>query len=130
MIVRTLNEVKGTSREVYAENNNWVSRRLLLKDDRMGFSMHDTVIFAGTQTHIWYKNHLEAVYCVEGKGEIETLSDGKLYPILPGTIYALDKNDEHYLRAHEDLHLVCTFSPALRGDEVHRADGSYAPSDD
>jgi L-ectoine synthase len=35
------------------------------------------VIFAGTETYLWYKNHLEAVYCVGGKGEIEDLGTGK-----------------------------------------------------
>jgi L-ectoine synthase len=68
MIIRKLKEIVGSEREVNAENGNWVSRRFILKDDNMGFSMHDTIIYAGTETEIWYKNHLEAVYCVEGKG--------------------------------------------------------------
>ncbi|MDT8272850.1 MAG: ectoine synthase, partial [Desulfomonilia bacterium] len=56
MLVRTLDEIRGTSREVFAENNNWASARLLLKDDNMGFSLHETTIFANTQTLIWYKH--------------------------------------------------------------------------
>ena len=125
MLVRTLGEIRGTDREVFAENNNWVSARILLKSDNMGFSFHETTIFANTETHIWYKNHLEAVYCIEGEGEVETIADGKIHPIKPGTMYALNDHDEHYLRAFSELRLVCVFNPPLAGGEVHLADGSY-----
>lgn len=128
MIVRELKDILGTDREVHAENGNWTSRRLLLKDDNMGFSLHDTIIYGGTETEIWYKHHLEAVYCVEGEGEIETLDDGKIYKISPGMMYALNDNDHHLLRGHTDMRLVCVFNPPVRGDEIHREDGSYAPS--
>ena len=62
MIVRTLEGMAGTDREVHAPT--FVSRRMLLNKDGMGFSFHDTILYAGTQTRIWYKNHLEAVYNV------------------------------------------------------------------
>ena len=127
MIVRRLDEIIGTPMDVKAPNGNWVSRRFLLQRDNMGFSLHHTTIFAGTETHIWYKHHLEAVYCIQGRGEVPTLRDGKVHPIEPEALYALDRHDEHYLRAFEDMHLICVFSPALRGAEVHRDDGSYAP---
>ncbi|MDD4357355.1 MAG: ectoine synthase [Smithellaceae bacterium] len=129
MLVRTISEITGTDREVFAHNRNWVSRRLLLKKDQMGFSFHETIIFAGTQTHIWYKNHLEAVFCVDGEGEVETISDGKIYRIVPGTLYALNDHDEHYLRATRDMRLLCVFNPPLTGREIHLPDGSY-PADD
>jgi len=125
MIIRTLKDIKNSEREVNAPNGNWISRRLLLESDKMGFSFHETVIFKGTQTRIQYKNHLEAVYCVEGEGEIETIPDGMIYPVNPGTLYALDANDQHYLRASTNLRLLCVFNPPLWGDEVHDADGSY-----
>jgi L-ectoine synthase len=80
MIVKNLNEIIGSEREVHAENGNWISRRFLLRDEGMGFSFHETIIKANTETHIWYKNHLEAVYCVAGNGEIEDLKSGKIYP--------------------------------------------------
>lgn len=130
MIVRTINDIEGTDREVFAENNNWVSKRFLTQEENMGFSLHETIIFANTETLIWYKYHLEAVYCVEGEGEIETTADGKIYPIKPGTMYALDKHDRHYLRAYDqDLRLLCVFNPPLVGDEVHDEDGAYKPSE-
>ncbi|PKN88751.1 MAG: L-ectoine synthase [Deltaproteobacteria bacterium HGW-Deltaproteobacteria-1] len=129
MLVRTIRDIAGTDREVFADNHNWVSRRLLLKKDQMGFSFHETIIFAGTQTHIWYKNHLEAVYCIDGEGEVETLSDGKIHRIVPGTLYALNDHDEHYLRAIQEMRLLCVFNPPLSGREVHLPDGSYPASD-
>ena len=126
MIVRTRDEVEGSSREVFAENGNWVSKRFLREEDNMGFSLNETIIYANSETLIWYKNHLEAVYCVDGEGEIETTEDGTVYPIKPGTMYALNKNDRHYLRAYnKDLQLLCVFNPPLVGDEVHDKDGSY-----
>src|SRR5690625_5461204 len=109
MIVRNIKDIIGTEKEVSSET--WTSRRLLLKDDQMGFSFHETIIYAGTETHIHYKNHLEAVYCVGGDGEIETIADGKVYPIKDGTMYALNEHDEHYLRGgKEDMRLICVRS--------------------
>lgn len=128
MIVRTLNEIIGSERDVRAENGNWVSRRFLLRDDGMGFSFHETTIFAGTETDIWYKHHLEAVYCVGGEGEIQDLATGIVHPIRDGTLYALDQHDRHKLRAFSDLRLVCAFNPPISGREVHDKDGAYPPA--
>ncbi|MFW1676588.1 ectoine synthase [Pontibacter sp. JAM-7] len=123
MIVRKLSEARQSDRRV--RSDNWESTRLLLKNDQMGFSFHITTIFAGTETHIWYQNHLESVYCISGKGEVETLTDGKIHTIEPGTIYILDKNDEHLLRASEEMELACVFNPPLNGKEVHDESGVY-----
>lgn len=123
MIVRNLKDLAGTDREVKAPT--FASRRLLLKRDGMGFSMHDTLLYAGMETLIWYANHLEAVYCVEGEGEIEVLETGEIIPIKPGTFYALDGHEKHKLRAFKDLRAVCVFTPALTGREVHDENGVY-----
>lgn len=126
MIVTDIKNIIGSEREVHAENGNWVSRRMLLAKDGMGFSFHETIIKAGTETKIWYKNHLEAVYCVAGDGEIETLRDGKIYPIHDGVMYALNEHDEHLLRGgKEDMRLICAFNPPITGQEVHDKDGAY-----
>ena len=127
MIIRRLKDIVGSEREVEAPNGNWVSRRFILDSDGMGFSFHETIIRAGTETHLWYKNHLEAVYCVGGRGEIEDLATGEVHPIEDGTIYALDKHDEHLLRASEDMRLICAFNPPVTGREVHDEDGAYTP---
>lgn len=129
MIIRHLEEMIGTERDVKAENGNWVSRRFILKDDKMGFSFHETTVFAGTKTYIWYKHHLEAVYCVGGVGEIEDIETGKTYPISNGTMYALNKHERHFLRAKTDMRLVCVFNPPLTGREDHDDEGVYPLKD-
>lgn len=123
MIVRHLNDILNSPQDIKADT--WNSRRLLLAGDRMGFSMHDTLIFAGTQTRMWYKHHLEAVYCIEGEGEIETLEDGQRYPIRPGTLYALDQHDRHLLHAQTQMRMICVFNPPITGQETHGPDGAY-----
>jgi L-ectoine synthase len=114
MIIRNLDEVKTV------EWGNGLSRRFLLEADGMGYTMTDTIVRAGTKSLIEYRNHLEACYCIEGKGSVIEM-DGTEHEIVPGTIYALDKRDPHYLCAapDQDLRLVCTFTPALKGDEHH-----------
>lgn len=128
MIVRHLAECQQSERKVQSEN--WDSVRMLLRDDQMGFSFHITTIYANTQTHIHYKNHLESVYCISGNGEIETVADNKVYPIEAGTLYILDQHDEHYLRGgSEDMVMACVFNPPLSGQEVHDEHGVYALDD-
>jgi len=123
VIVRRLQDLIGTERDV--DNGNWVSRRFLLAKDGAGFSMNETTIRAGTETYIWYKNHLEAVYCVGGEGSIEDLTDGTVHEVTDGTIYVLDGHEKHMLRAKTDMRMICVFTPPLTGREVHDADGVY-----
>lgn len=122
MIVRHLKDIEGTDLDVQGET--WRSRRLLLAGDKVGFSLHDTVIHAGTQTSMWYKNHVEAVYCVEGRGEVQVV-EGERYPIAPGTLYVLNGHERHLLRAETDLRLICVFNPPVTGREVHDEHGTY-----
>lgn len=125
MIVRTLQQAEASNRHVKDPKGNWDSTRLLLKDDNMGFSFHITTIYAGADFEMHYQNHLESVYCMSGRGEVETLADGKKYPIEPGTIYILDQHDKHILRATEEMKMACVFNPPLNGKEVHNAEGAY-----
>jgi L-ectoine synthase len=129
MIVRTLDDIIGTDRDV--SGPGWLSRRLILRDDGMGCSVHDTTVKEGAEIRLHYKHHLETNYCVGGEGEVVELATGRIFPIRPGTVYALDKNDPHIVRATRgDLKLVCVFTPPLTGTETHRPDGSYAPAED
>ncbi len=123
MIVRTLQEAEKSPRRIVTEN--WESTRLLLKGDKMGYSVHVTTIYEGAEIEMEYKNHLEAVYLIEGKGEIEDLGTGEKHPLGVGTIYALDQHDRHILRAHTQLRMVCVFDPPLHGKEVHDKTGAY-----
>ena len=123
MIVRDLKSAEQSERRVVSDN--WESTRLLLKSDGMGFSMHVTTIRQGTTTPMWYRNHLEAVLCIDGEGEVETIEDGVVHAIRPGVIYALDRNDKHVLRARTTMRMVCVFNPPLHGKEVHDSEGAY-----
>jgi L-ectoine synthase len=119
MIIRHLDSVRTV------DWGNGLSRRFLLEADGMGYSVTDTIVRAGTSSPLEYRNHLEACYCIAGKGEVVD-TDGTSHAIEPGTLYALDQHDPHHLvaSAGEDLRLVCVFTPALRGDEAHRLDAA------
>jgi L-ectoine synthase len=125
MIVRTLEQLEGSAHDVLGPG--WRSRRLLTRPDGMGYTMTDTIIRAGAEMVLEYRNHLEACYCIEGEGEVEDLATGAVHPVRPGTIYALDRHDRHRLRAAAggDMRLICCFTPALTGTERHSPDGGY-----
>jgi len=123
MIVRTLDEIAGGDRDVRAPT--WSSRRFVLAGDGVGFSLHDTVLAAGTTTTMWYRHHVEAVYCIEGRGTLEDLDDGRSYELGPGTMYLLDGHERHRVHAETDLRTVCVFNPPCTGREVHDDDGVY-----
>jgi len=123
VIVRTLQQAEETDRRVVTQN--WESVRLLLQADGMGFSLHVTTVYPGTVTPMWYRHHLEAVYCIAGEGEVETVEGAKVYPVKPGTLYALDQHDKHILRAKTRMRMLCVFNPPLKGKEVHDQAGAY-----
>ena len=123
MIVRKLQEAEKSDRRIVSEG--WESTRLLLKNDNMGFSFHITTIYEGADLHLHYQNHLESVYCISGEGSVMAEADGVVHEITPGTIYILDKNDKHVLKAKSEMKMACVFNPPLHGKEVHNAEGAY-----
>ena len=123
MIIRSVDEVRGTDRDVHGDR--WQSRRLLLARDGMGFSLHDTVVEAGADLEIEYRHHLEACYVMSGSAEVTDLSSGSTAHLGPGIMYALDQHDRHRIRVSEELRLVCVFNPALAGAETHDAEGGF-----
>lgn len=125
MIIRTTLEVNGTKRDVRAKDGSWESKRLILKKDGFGFSLHVSTVHAGHEVKVWYKNHLEAVYIFEGEGEIEDIAAGKIYPLRPGTLYALYKTDRAIVRAKIKMIMVSVFNPPLTGREIHDEEGAY-----
>jgi L-ectoine synthase len=126
MLIRTLRETRTSDR--YVKSDGWESARLLLKDDGMGFSMHVTTLHAGAELEMHYKNHLEAVLVLKGRGEIEELDGGARHELRPGSLYALDRNDRHVLRPETEMLTVCVFNPPVTGREVHDESGAY-PAD-
>lgn len=103
-----------------------MSLRALLKMDGMGFSLHKTIIPKGPPQHWHYKHHLEACYCVAGRGRLTNLMTGEVYYIAPDVVYVLDNHDDHTFEAEEDTILISVFNPPVTGTEVHGEDGSYS----
>ena len=125
MIIMKLKDVLGTNRDVFGPG--WNSRRLLLASDGLGFSLTDTIIKQGSVLELEYTHHLEACYCIDGRGQIRRADEETWHELQPFTLYALDQHDRHIVQAPEvELRLVCVFNPPLNGREVHRDDGSYA----
>lgn len=130
MIVRRLEDLIGTDADVEGGDRDraegtWRSRRLLLARDGVGFSLHDTVLFAGTSTTMHYANHIEAVYVIEGSAKLRDLESGEVHALTPGTMYVLNGNERHTLDVDRDLRVVCVFNPPVTGREIHDADGVY-----
>ena len=127
MFVKTLNEIIDSPSHVKGEAFD--SHRLLLAQDGLGYSLHDTRIKAGSTQHLHYKNHLESNYVIAGEGEVEEVATGKVWPLRPGTRYVLARHPPHINRPSTDMHLVCIFTPALTGQETHDEDGSYGAAE-
>lgn len=123
MIVRNSKQIEGTDRDVKFKEGT--SLRLLLASDRMGFSVHKTIIPKGEIGRWHYKNHLEACYCISGWAIVTDLATGEQHDITADTIYALDKHDNHQFEAIEDTVLISIFNPPCTGKEIHLPDGSY-----
>jgi L-ectoine synthase len=103
MIVRTLDEITDTDRDV--KTPNWRSKRIVLAGDGIGFSVHETVLQPGTVNDFWYND--------------------KTYPLGPGSIYVLNGNERHQLRPRTLMRTVCVFNPPVTGREVHDENGVY-----
>lgn len=123
MKVIDVNELANTDRDVQFKEG--FSIRPVIKNDNMGFSVHKTLLRKGTIGHWHYKNHLEACYCISGKGVLTNLDTLESFIIKPDNIYLLDKNDNHTFEAVTDVVLISIFNPPVNGSEVHQADGSY-----
>ena len=123
MIIRNLEDARASDRNVKSEG--WESARLLLAEDKMGFSFHITTLYAGAELKLHYRNHVEAVMILEGEGTIEDLDTGETHALKPGTIYALDKHDRHIIRPESQIVCACVFNPPVTGREVHDETGAY-----
>ena len=125
MIVRTLEEITDTERDVVADQ--WRAKRLFLREDGIGFSLSETTVNAGAEMNVWYKHHQEACFVIDGEAEVTERDTGTVHRIGPGSAYA-PEHDRHTIRVERELRLVCVFNPALTGRETHDVDGSYLPS--
>lgn len=102
-----------------------LSHRMLIKADEMGFGVCKTIVPKGGPHHWHYPNHLEACYCIKGKGDITCLLTGAKHLITPDVMYVLDRHDDHTFEAFEDTILISIFNPPLTGHEKHDKNGQY-----
>ncbi|WP_018682487.1 ectoine synthase [Actinokineospora enzanensis] len=123
MIVRTLDEITDTDRDIRTEN--WRSKRIVLAKDGVGFSVHETTLYPGAVNDFWYANHIEAVFVVSGEGELLDKETGRSYELAPGALYLLDGHEHHQLRPRTEMRTVCVFNPPVTGREVHDENGVY-----
>ena len=123
MKVIHIEDLDGTERDV--DQENWRSRRFVLAGDKVGFSFHDTLLRAGTESEFWYANHVECVYVYEGTGTLINRDTGEEHDLRPGTVYLLDNHDRHTVRAKTDIRTACVFNPPVTGREVHDERGVY-----
>lgn len=111
MIVRTTEEITGTDRQ--RDTENWTSKRIVLADDGVGFSFHETTIHPGAETPLHYPDYIEAVWIVEGHGQLIDRDHGATHRLAPGTMYLLDKHDRHTIVADSRIRALCVFVPAV-----------------
>ena len=119
MKIKRIKEIEGVS------FTGGVSTRALVEKDGMGFGLNKTVIPKGGPYHWQYPYHLEACYCIKGRGELIDLATGIKHLITPDVCYVLDNHDDHTFEAFEDTVLISVFNPPLTGHETHDENGHY-----
>ena len=81
MFVRNLQDFKNSG--LVFEWCSGTSHRLLTESNGMGYGVCHTMVRAGTESLLEYRNHLEACYCISGEGD-DVNED--VFQIRPGTI--------------------------------------------
>jgi L-ectoine synthase len=109
MIIRSVGEVLGTARDVHGEG--WQSRRLVLADDAVDYSVHETTLEAGISFRFEYAHHRETVYCVSGEGTIEDLESGRSVAFAAGGLYSAGIGEAHRITTATEMRLLCIFTP-------------------
>ena len=103
---------------------------MALAEDNPGFTVTEATGKTELDLEIQHKNHIEAVYVLEGTGEVELVETGKVYKLYPGVFYAFDKHERHKYRLDTDVRAIAIFNPPLIGDETNDEEGGYAKADD
>ncbi len=115
MIIRSVSEVIGSERDVHGKG--WKSRRLVLADESIGYSLHETTLEPGVELRFEYRAHRETVYCIDGEGSVEDVVSGRRVPLRSGSMYSVGIGEPHVVRAETLVKVLCVFTPALAGAE-------------
>jgi L-ectoine synthase len=127
MKIQRINQLHETERSV--KFTGGISIRPIIASDGMGFSVHKTIIPKGKPNFWHYPNHLEACYCIKGKGVLTNLETSEEHLITTDTVYLLDNHDKHTFEALEDTVLISVFNPPVMGNEKHDKQGNYPESE-
>lgn len=125
MIVKHYNDLAGTKNETSLGNGRAITRRFLLAEDGVGFTLSDIRMKAGETAPLWYKHHIEANYIIEGEGTLEVLDTGASFELEPGVMYCLNQHERHRIICRTAIRMICVFNPPLIGGEVHDGSGTY-----
>jgi L-ectoine synthase len=128
MIVKSYEGLAGSKNETTLGNGRAVTRRFLLTEDGVGFTLSDIRMEAGVTAPLCYKNHIEANYIIEGEGTLEELDTGVTHDLKPGVMYCLNQNERHRIICKTAIRMICVFNPPLVGGEVHDDNGAYPAS--
>ena len=102
--------------------------RYLTQEDGCGFTVSTPRGEGGKSIVLWYQNHVEANYILEGEGTVEDKSTGETWDLAPGTVYVVGPKDRHQLYSEKGFYLLSIFNPPLVGDETHDELGGYPPN--
>jgi len=123
------NSLSNSRREVFCPDGGFVSERLIVADDDVGYSLTKTSI-PGGRKEVWhYKNHFESCYVISGEAIISDCA-GVRHNLSVGDTYILNNNDKHLFESITDVVLLCVFNPPLIGNELHDTDRSYPVAQD
>src|SRR5699024_8828793 len=123
MIVTQLEDLNDTERDVTSET--WRSRRIVLAREGVGFSMHDTVIYAGTTSTFHYENHIEDVYCIMCECTRTNEEPGQVHALRDVTLYLMAAHQNHTVCATTELRMACVFNPPVTVRETQDESGVY-----
>ncbi len=115
MFISSVQEVIGTDRDV--QGPGWKSRRVILAEDGMGYSVHETLVDAGTHLRLNYANHRETVYVVAGRGTVTDVAGERAVSLQPGSVYSGGVGEEHILVCDTEMTFLVIFTPGLVADE-------------
>jgi L-ectoine synthase len=115
VIITSVSDVIGSERDVHGAG--WKSRRLVLADADIGYSLHETTLEPGVELPFEYRHHRETVCCIEGEGSVEDVASGRRVPLRPGSMYSAGVGEPHVVRTETLMKVICVFTPALAGSE-------------
>jgi L-ectoine synthase len=115
MFQTSVAEILATERDVHGEG--WKSRRLMLAREGAPYSVHETVVSAGSRLRFTYRAHRETVYCIRGEATVEDVTIGARHALTPGSLYSVGIGEDHIVSAITDVTFLCIFDPPLEGSE-------------